>query len=132
MAKRINSNAKGKRKELQHGACLSDILNIVLRRTAQVDGSLSADIMGWGGVHIESKGYKRIVALDFLRQAETDSEAQGEGAVPLVIMSENGDTEPVLMLRAKDLLRLCERVSAVVGPVSAINECKHVKIGERD
>ena len=45
------------------------------RRTAQVDGSLSSDVVltSPAALHIEVKRRKRIVADDFMKQAEHDA-----------------------------------------------------------
>lgn len=96
----INSRAKGKRIELVASKAISSIFGVPIRRTAQVDGGLSADLVGLPGAHIEVKGRKRIAAIDFLRQAERDANNK---SVPFVVMLENGDTKPVLMLRLADL-----------------------------
>jgi hypothetical protein len=128
MAKRINSKAKGKRVERLASVFLEGLLGIVMRRTAQVDGSLSADLRGWGGVHLEVKGRKNIAAMQFLRQAEADAESEGEGDVPVVLMKEDGDTDFVVMYRAKDFFRVAERLAAISGPIAQVMPCKFEKI----
>lgn len=127
MAKKINSNSKGKRFERMALTALKALLGIEIRRTAQVDGSLSADLTGWGGVYLECKHYAKIAALNFLRQAEKDAETQGNGDIPIVLMRENGDQDIVVMYRLKDTLRVCERVAAVTGPIVQVMPCQYKK-----
>ncbi|MEM9165997.1 MAG: hypothetical protein AAGB48_03125 [Planctomycetota bacterium] len=110
----MNSRAKGKRIELELCPHLGRVLG-PCRRTAQVDGGLSADIVFEDPrirLHVEAKGRKRIAALGFLRQAESDAKP---GMVPVVVMRENGDTEPVLMLRLSELPGLCQQYANARG-----------------
>lgn len=107
----MSSRNKGKVGEREASKALAKHLGITTRRTAQVDGGLSADLIGWDGVHVEVKRRARIAPLKFLRQAERDT----TGGVPLVVMREDGDTEWVCMLRLSDLRALCERVAAIDG-----------------
>jgi Holliday junction resolvase len=107
----MNSRNKGKAGEREAVKAIAQHLGIDTRRTAQVDGGLSADIIGWDGVHIEVKRRKRIAALEFLRQAERDT----GGGVPIAVMREDGDTEWAVMVRLADLPALCERYAAIEG-----------------
>lgn len=110
----INSRAKGKRVELAACRWIAATLGIAARRTAQVDGGLSADVVTEPdiGLHIEVKGRKRIAAFDFIRQAERDA---SPGRLPVVLMFENGDTHPVLMVRLEKLPELCEAYATAKG-----------------
>lgn len=89
---------KGKRVEREVANLISTIWSCPARRTAQTCGKLGdADIVAIEGVHIEVKGRKALkTVFDFLRQAETDAV---EGSIPVVVMREDGDVSPVLMLR---------------------------------
>ena len=107
----MNSRNKGKRGELEASKALAQHLGIDTRRTAQVDGGLSADIIGWDGVHIEVKRRKRLSAIDYLRQAERDT----NGDTPIALMREDGDTEWSVLVRLADLPALCERYAAISG-----------------
>lgn len=63
----MNSRDKGKRGERDLAKALADALGIPLRRTAQVDGGLSADLVGLPGVHLECKRYESIPVLSWFR-----------------------------------------------------------------
>lgn len=108
----MNSRNKGKVGEREAVKALAQHLGLTCRRTAQVDGGLSADLIGWPGVHVEVKRRKGIAALGFLRQAEDDAT---DGALPLVVMREDGDTEWAVMCRLSDLRELCARVASIDG-----------------
>lgn len=108
----MNSRTKGKVIERQAAKAILQHIGIEVRRTAQVDGKLSADLIGWPGVHLESKGRHRIAALGFLRQAERDAT---DGNIPTVLMRENGDTEFVVMVRLSDLPELAWKVVEAKG-----------------
>jgi len=94
----VHSLNKGKRFERDVAKWLRSVGFEEARRTAQVDGGLSADVLA-DGLHVECKRYKRIVAADFMRQAIED---HVEGDIPIVVMRENGG-ETLVMLRADDL-----------------------------
>jgi hypothetical protein len=94
---------KGKRFEREVATWLRSVGFEEARRTAQVDGSLSADVLA-DGLHVECKRYKRIVAADFMAQAIRD---HVEGDIPVVAMREN-QGELLVMLRAEDLDDFCK------------------------
>ena len=100
-----NSRQKGKRGELEAAKAWEQATGLSVRRTAQVDGGLSADLTGVDGLHIEVKRRARIASLDFLLQAETDAadEHQSQGGVPLVLMRQDNDRNWALMLRLDNL-----------------------------
>jgi hypothetical protein len=108
----MNSRTKGKVGERQAAKAIMQHLGLEVRRTAQVDGKLSADLIGWPGVHVEVKSRHRIAALGFLRQAERDAT---DGNIPTVLMRENGDTEWAVMVRLSDLPELAQRVIEAKG-----------------
>lgn len=110
----MNSNAKGKRGELELAAALREHLNIQdARRGQQYCGANGdADVVGWPGVHLEAKRYKRHSCLDFWRQAQNDSNRDD---VPVVALRENGDPDQYLLVRLRDLPELCKRVAAIDG-----------------
>lgn len=97
----VNSREKGKVAERQARDAVRVYWNSPeCYRSAQACGSFSADLLGGPpGLHLEVKHYSGIAALRFLRQAEKD--AQG-GAVPVVLMRENGEVEWTVMVRMKD------------------------------
>jgi hypothetical protein len=109
-----NSKQKGKRGELEAAKAWQEATGLTVRRTAQVDGSLSADLTGVDGLHLEVKRRARIAALDFLVQAETDAadEQQSHGGVPLVLMRQDNDCNWAVMVR---LDRLADLVSVLAG-----------------
>ena len=100
-----NSRQKGKRGELEAAKAWEEATGLAVKRTAQVNGKLSADLTGVEGLHLEVKRRHRIAALDFLLQAETDcaEEGQANGGVPLVIMRQDNDTRWAVMLPLESL-----------------------------
>ena len=108
----MNSIRKGKAGELEACKAIAQHWGTSPIRTAQVSGKFSADIMyALDGTHIEVKRRAKIAALDFLRQAERDT----QGDVPIVVMRENGDTEWEVMLRLFDTPELARRLYEKVG-----------------
>ena len=95
-----NSRQKGKRGELEAAKAWEKATGLAVKRTAQVNGKLSADLTGVEGIHFEVKRRHRISALDFLLQAETDcaEEEQANRGVPLVIMRQDNDTRWAALL----------------------------------
>lgn len=70
------------------------------RRSAQVDGGLTSDIVGaLPGFHVEVKRRKSIGALRFMDQAREDV---GETELPLVLMREDGDPLWFCLFAMKD------------------------------
>ena len=90
-----NSKRKGKCGELEAAHAIEDAWGLKVRRTAQVDGKLSADLLieGRPGLHLEVKRRKRIASMQFLYQAVADA-AKGPsgptGLIPVVISREDG------------------------------------------
>ena len=101
----VNSNEKGKRFEREVAAFLRDIGFEEARRTAQVDGSLSADVVS-DGLHVECKHYAKIGAVRFMDQALRDRD---EADIPVVVMRENSG-EMMFVVRAVDLVEFCQEV----------------------
>ena len=96
----VNSRQKGKRGEREAVQQLKEHWDVTdPRRTAQVDGGLSADILlcedSIPGLHLEVKYHSSIGALRFMEQAERDCR---DGEVPVVLMRENGSTRWVVMI----------------------------------
>ena len=77
------------------------LFSLPARRTAQVDGSLTADIVCDRDLHIEVKRRSKIGAMRFLEQAERDST---DGKKPLVMLREDGDTGWSVLVRLEDLV----------------------------
>lgn len=76
-------------------------------RSAQVSGTFAADLLGGPeGLHLEVKRYRRIVAVDFLKQAQDDAK---EDEIPVVIMREDGG-DWTLMLPFDELMNVARRV----------------------
>lgn len=103
----MNSRTKGKVIERQAAKAILQHIGIEVRRTAQVDGKLSADLIGWPGVHLESKGRHRIAALRFLSEAKKTALP---GYVTMVVMSDNKDGEHTAMISLADLPELARRI----------------------
>ena len=110
----MNSRQKGKRGELEAAKAFEAATGLQVKRTAQVNGKLSADLTGVEGLHLEVKRRQRIAALDFLLQAENDAadESQADGGVPVVLMRQDQDKNWAVMLR---LDRLADLVSTLAG-----------------
>ena len=104
---KINSRAKGARAEREAAKFMRDVWHCEgAMRGQQRSGLEQADVVeGLPGTHAEIKHYNAIAALKFLRQAERDA---GEDATPYVLMRENGDTEWVMMFRAKDFINMAK------------------------
>lgn len=96
------SRDKGKRGEREARDFVRDAwLCPQCQRSAQVSGLFNSDLMyGPPGLHLEVKRYARIVALDFLKQAEEDSALQ-DGGIPIVLMREDGGDWAVLLRAEK-------------------------------
>lgn len=101
-----HSRNKGKRGEREavkllreHWGCPN------ARRSAQVDGGLTADIVGGPpGLHLEVKHHKKIGAVRFWEQAFDDCFG---GNLPVVLMREDGGQWMVMFeaFRAGDFVR---------------------------
>ena len=94
------SRDKGKRGErAARDACKKYWNSVNCIRGQQRSGKETADVVeALPCAHVEVKNYKRIVAIDFLRQAESDA---SEGQLPVVLMKEDRDSF-VVMFRMKD------------------------------
>lgn len=110
----MNSRQKGKRGELEAAKAFEEATGLAVKRTAQVNGKLSADLTGVEGLHLEVKRRHRIASLDFLLQAELDSADidQSDGGVPVVLMRQDQDRNWAVLLR---LDQLPELVSVLAG-----------------
>lgn len=98
------SRTKGAAGEREAAAAWNAATGCTAHRSAQRVGRHGdADLQTAAPVHIECKRYASIAAIRFLEQAERDA---ASGAVPVVLMRQDGDTEWVLMLRLSDLRAL--------------------------
>ena len=96
-----NSRSKGKRGELEACGAVAQHWGVMLRRSAQhcgADAEGNPDLLGADTMWPEVKRYSRIAAMDFLRQAESDT----DGRTPFVLMRENHDTDWTVMVRVSD------------------------------
>lgn len=108
----MNSRTKGKRGELDARNAVRTLWKSPdCVRAAQVSGTYSQDLLnGPPELHIEVKHYHRIAALNFLRRAEADVQKQRTGAIPVVLMRENGDKEWSILLRMRDSAAFASRI----------------------
>lgn len=104
------SRDKGKRGE-REVVNLHKEAGIDARRTAQVDGGLSSDVLltALPEVHVEVKRYSKIAACRFLEQAERDAAARaklvGRPRRPVLFLREDsGDW--CVMMRPEILMQL--------------------------
>lgn len=82
-------------------------------RAAQANGKHSADLLhALPGAHVEVKARRNFAVMSHLRQAEADA---AEGELPVVVLREDGDTEPVVMLRLPDAATFAEQLAANLG-----------------
>jgi len=104
------SRTKGAAGEREAAAAWHAATGCAAHRSAQRVGRHGdADLQTAAPVHIECKRYASIAALRFLEQAERDA---ASGAVPVVLMRQDGDTEWVLMLRLRNLDALRNAIDA--------------------
>lgn len=111
MAKK--SRDKGKRGEREVAKLFRD-WGFPARRTAQVDGGLTSDVLVYDPrksgdetlpLHVEIKRHKRIAACRFMDQAESDRAPE---ATPAVFLREDGG-EWLVLCNAPTFLKLLER-----------------------
>lgn len=84
----LNSNAKGKRLELEAAAAVRLHLGLPARRSAQACGAYTADLLGTGRVHVEVKGRRSHAAIRWMDRARSEAP---QGHVPLVLLRQDGD-----------------------------------------
>ena len=78
-------------------------------RAAQAAGAYASDLLDAGnGLHVEVKRRKKIAATHFMRQAERDSK---ESEMPVVLMSEDGHPEWLVVFRISDTSKFIEVLS---------------------
>lgn len=95
--KKIKSNEKGKRGELEAAKEWTGALGRAVRRgLSQSGGAIESDLVGVPGHWVEVKYLKSIAALRHLDQAKRDSAAVG-GGVPVACVRENGGGWAVLV-----------------------------------
>jgi hypothetical protein len=94
----VNSRQKGKVGEREARDAIRECLGLLdVKRSAQVSGKETSDVLTKAPIHWEVKRRKKISALRFLEQAERDTTDK----VPAVVMREDGTTNWVLMLRLR-------------------------------
>lgn len=104
-----NSRNKGASGEREAAAAFEAATGIPCYRSAQRIGKHGdADLQCGAAIHLESKRYARIAALDFLRQAEREAQT---GRVPVAIMREDGDTEWAVVVRVRDVVAFANAIA---------------------
>lgn len=86
----LNSKNKGKRGELEFSA-LCRAKGYDTHRTQQFCGNTgeAADVIGLPGIHVEVKRNERLNIYNAMAQAMNDSNAEGEGNIPIVAFRKN-------------------------------------------
>ena len=106
------SRSKGKRGELEARDAVREhwgALECV--RSAQRAGYHSSDLAdALPNAHVEVKRRKRISALRFFEQAESDKR---EEEMPVILMREDGDPRWVVMFRIEDSERFVKALGEV-------------------
>lgn len=106
----INSRAKGAAGEREAVNELKRLYGFKALRTAQVNGKLSADIIGEDGdlegLHLEVKRPAKLAIMKYFEQAERD--AKGED-LPVVLMRPNGDKRWVVAMRLDEMKEIMRR-----------------------
>lgn len=109
---------KGKAGEREAAAVLAlhwGALNA--RRSVQFCGKAGdADLTGIPGMHLEVKRYAGIAALRFGEQAQRDA---APGAVPVVVMREDGNTQWWAMVPVEDCPAFARALLGVLGERAA-------------
>ena len=110
-----NGRRKGAVGEREAAKAWTEATSIPCRRGQQFSGGPdSPDLIISGGfVHPEVKRHHRIPAIDALRQAEADA---AEGAIPIGLLREDGDTRWTVMVRLDQLKRLAAALQTVQAP----------------
>ncbi len=107
----MNSRNKGKRGEREAAKAFEEYIGVSLRRTAQVDGGLSADLVGAEGLHLEVKRRARIAATDFMDQAVRDS--KNTNNTPVVLMRQDQHPDWLCVVRLQDLVQFARTILEV-------------------
>lgn len=91
MAKKINSKEKGARFERKLAGIFRDYGYSDSRRTAQYCGNTgdASDVVGLPYLHVEAKHQEKMYLYDWIAQAKSDAEANGEGKIPAVFHKKN-------------------------------------------
>lgn len=102
------SRDKGKRGEL----CVKTLFHdhgYDASRSAQHCGKTgqAADVIGVPGIHVEVKFQERMCLYDWMAQAISDSEANGNGNLPTVFHKQNRK-ELLVTMRFEDWMKLYE------------------------
>lgn len=86
------SREKGKRGEREVAGIFRKAGWLTARRTSQYCGSTgdASDVTGVPGLHIEVKRVEREAVRQWMAQAERDTQAAGNGDIPVVIHRRSG------------------------------------------
>ena len=101
---KINSRQKGARGEREVAHKLQEVLGIECRRGQQFSGLEGDDVVGWDGVHIESKFVEALNLQKAMEQSERDA---GTDEVPVVIHKKNRK-DMLITVRVDDLIRFSD------------------------
>lgn len=106
MANKINSRDKGARFEREIAGKLREY-GYETRRSAQYCGNTgeAADVVGLPGIHIECKHVEKMALYDWMAQAIRDTNAAGNGEIPVVIHKKNR-AETLVTLRFDDFMKI--------------------------
>lgn len=94
--------AKGARVEREIAALLTEELGVVVKRKLGAARDGGDDIVIGKKYSVEVKARKAFSVSAFLRQAESNCGTM----TPVVVLREDGDREPMALLRLRDLLPL--------------------------
>jgi hypothetical protein len=106
------SRSKGKRCEREAAKAVAEAFGCDARRSAQYCGKAGdADLQtSIEGVHIEVKARRSIAPIRFYEQAASDAAAAG--ALPIVLLREDGDPSFYALMRVEHIPSVAERIAA--------------------
>lgn len=106
------SREKGKRIEREAAAALEAALGVSARRSAQFCGKAGdADLTtSLEGVHFEVKGRASHGCLRFMEQAEEDA---ADGAMPVVLLREDGDPRIFVLVDLDHVRTLALKIARI-------------------
>ena len=115
---KINSRAKGAVGERELASALNDVLGLQTRRGQQYSGIEGEDVVGFPGVHVESKRVERLNIHEAMEQACRDA---APGKVPAVFHRKN--RKPWLVtVELAQLIQFVSAVTAIVAQQQTIEE----------
>lgn len=110
MKKKINSRAKGAAGERELAAELNRLFGTKARRGQQYSGIEGQDVVGFEGIHVESKRVQQLNLHNAMEQAVRDSKGQ---KVPAVFHRKNH--KPWLVtIQLDDLQRFVREMQAIL------------------